>query len=109
MLLARATPVTNLEDELASFYGLHAAGLTVSGIDLSAENVRHCRERGVDARQASLFQMPFDDDTFDDSWTMITLLHVPNAQLDAALTEVTRILRLGAPLAIGLWGGPDIE
>ncbi|MBT5775689.1 MAG: class I SAM-dependent methyltransferase [Dehalococcoidia bacterium] len=88
---------------------LQTAGLTVSGIDLSAENVRHCRERGIDAQQASLFEMPFDDDTFDAAWTMSTLLHVPNARLDEALTEITRVLRPGAPLAIGLWGGPDSE
>ena len=88
---------------------LQTAGLTVSGIDLSAENVRHCRDRGIDARQASLFEIPFEDDTFDAGWTMSTLLHVPNARLDAALTEITRVLCPGAPLAIGLWGGADIE
>ena len=88
---------------------LQAAGLTVSGIDLSAENVRHCRARGIDARQASLFEIPFEAATFDAAWTMSTLLHVPNARLDEALTEVTRVLRPNAPLAIGLWGGPDSE
>ncbi len=88
---------------------LQAVGLTVSGIDLSAENVRHCRERGIDAHQASLFEIPFEDHTFDAAWTMSTLLHVPNARFDEALTEIVRVLHPGAPIAIGLWGGPDIE
>lgn len=36
---------------------------------------------------------------------MSTLLHVADADLDAALAEVVRVLRPGAPLAVGLWGG----
>lgn len=88
---------------------LQAAGLTVSGIDLSAEHVRHCRDRGTDAYQASLFEIPFGDRIFDAAWSMSTLLHVPNTRLEAALTEIRRVLRPGAPIAIGLWGGPDAE
>ena len=88
---------------------LQSSGLAVSGIDLSAEHVRHCREGGIDARQASLFDIPFEDGTFDAGWTMSTLLHVPDTRLGDALTEITRVLAPGAPLAIGLWGGPDIE
>jgi ubiquinone/menaquinone biosynthesis C-methylase UbiE len=90
-------------------FALQESGLVVVGIDLSAENVGHCRERGIDARQGSLFEMPFGDSTFDAAWTMSTLLHVPNARLDEALIEITRVLRPGTPVAIGLWGGPDSE
>jgi len=85
------------------------SGLAVSGIDLSTENVRHCRDRGIDARQASLFEMPFDDSSFAAAWTMSTLLHVSNARFGEALTEIVRVLEPGAPIAIGLWGGTDIE
>lgn len=38
---------------------------------------------------------------------MSTLLHVSNAELDAALAEIVRVLHPGAPLAIGLWGSDD--
>lgn len=40
---------------------------------------------------------------------MSTLLHIPNDRIDAALDEMTRVLVPGAPLAIGLWSGPDAE
>jgi SAM-dependent methyltransferase len=86
-----------------------AAGLTVAGIDLSPEHVRICRERGLDARLASVFELPFDDRAFEAGWTMSTLLHVPNDRIDAALDEIVRVLVPGAPLAIGLWAGPDEE
>ena len=40
---------------------------------------------------------------------MSTLLHVADADLDTALAEIVRVLRPGAPLAVGLWGGRNIE
>ncbi len=81
----------------------------MAGIDLSPEHVRICRERGVEAHLASVFELPFEDSAFAAGWTMSTLLHVPNDRIDAALDEIMRVLVPGAPLAIGLWSGPDEE
>ena len=86
-----------------------ARGLTVSGVDLSAEHVRLSRAAGIDAHVASVHQLPFADDAFDAGWSMSTLLHVPDTGFDAALGEICRVLRPGSPLAVGLWGGPDAE
>jgi SAM-dependent methyltransferase len=88
---------------------LQAAGLAVTGIDLSSENVRHCRELGIDYHQGSLFEMPFEDGAFEAGWTMSTLLHVPNDQIDDALRRVAGVLAPGAPIAIGVLGGRDSE
>lgn len=84
-------------------------GLSVTGVDLSAEHVRLAREAGVDAHVASVLRLPFADGSMDAGWTMSTLLHVTDADLDAALVEVARVLRPGAPLAVGLWRGEDTE
>ena len=84
-------------------------GLTVSGVDLSAEHVRLSRAAGVDARVASVHQLPFADNSFDAGWSMSTLLHVPDAGFDAALGEICRVLSSGSPVAIGVWGGTDSE
>jgi SAM-dependent methyltransferase len=84
-------------------------GLRVSGVDLSYENVAMCRAAGIDARVASLRLLPFEEHSFDAGWTMSTLLHVPDADFDAAMRELVRVLMPGAPLAIGLWGGHDFE
>jgi SAM-dependent methyltransferase len=51
--------------------------------------------------------LPFADATFDAGWTMSTLLHVADEDLDQALGEIVRVLRTGAPLAVGLWGDAD--
>ncbi|MDF8264121.1 class I SAM-dependent methyltransferase [Luteipulveratus flavus] len=85
---------------------LSAAGLAYAGVDLAPESVRRCVQHGLDARVASVHALPYDDDAFDAGWTMSTLLHVPAVDLTAALTEITRVLRPGAPLAIGVWGAP---
>ena len=58
----------------------------------------------LNAHVASVLDLTFEDATFDAGWTMSTLLHVADDDLDQALAEIVRILRHGAPLAIGLWG-----
>lgn len=86
-----------------------AAGLAYTGVDLAPAGVAFCRSVGLDAHVASVLDLPFADATFDAGWTMSTLLHVADADLDAALAELVRVLRPAAPLAVGLWGGRDLE
>ena len=88
---------------------MRAAGFEVTGVDLSPEHVRLARENGIEAYVASVLDLPFADDSFAAGWTMSTLLHVPDADIDAALAEIARVLQPGAPLAIGVWGGRDWE
>ena len=88
---------------------LLAAGFDVAGVDLSPEHVRLARETGVDARLASVLDLPFANDSFPAGWTMSTLLHVADSEFDAALTEICRVLATGSPLAVGLWSSGDWE
>ncbi len=81
-----------------------AAGFAYTGVDLSPASVEACRALGLRAEVASVLELPFADATFDAGWTMSTLLHVADEDLDQALQEIVRVLRPGAPLAIGLWG-----
>lgn len=84
-----------------------AAGFSYTGVDLSPASVDACRALGLHAEVASVLELPFADATFDAGWTMSTLLHVADEDLDQALREIVRVLRPGAPLAIGLWGDAD--
>ena len=88
---------------------LIGAGFDVVAIDLSPENVTKARERGIDARVGDFYHLDFSDAAFEAGWAMSTFLHVPDADLDSVLSEVSRVLEPGAPLAIGLWGGVDWE
>ena len=84
-----------------------AAGSAYTAVDLAPASVAACRSLGLDAHVASVLDLPFPDATFDAGWTMSTLLHVADADLDAALAEIVRVLRPAAPLAVGLWGGGE--
>ncbi|MGY2081118.1 class I SAM-dependent methyltransferase [Modestobacter sp. SYSU DS0657] len=83
--------------------------MQLSGVDLSPQHVALCRAAGVDAHVAPVRALPFGDASLDAGWTMSTLLHVPDAELDQALTEIRRVLRPGAPLAVGVRCGADVE
>jgi SAM-dependent methyltransferase len=80
-----------------------AAGFDYVGVDLAPAGVAACRARGLDARVASVLELPFEDGSIDAGWTMSTLLHVADEDLDQAVSELVRVLRPGAPLAVGLW------
>ena len=80
------------------------AGFAYVGVDLAPASVEACRALGLDARVGSVLELPFEDASFDAGWTMSTLLHIADEDLDQAMSEIARVLRPGAPLAIGLWG-----
>lgn len=86
-----------------------AEGNAVVGVDLAHANVELMRQRGLAGVTASLYRLPFADGAFDALWTMSTFVHVPHDRFDAAIGEMLRVVRPGAPLGIGTWGGIDFE
>ncbi|MGB0112081.1 MAG: class I SAM-dependent methyltransferase [Ilumatobacteraceae bacterium] len=86
-----------------------ADGFDVTGVDLGVENCFAAARRGLQAVPASLYELPFASGSFDALWTMSTFVHVPHDRFDDAIGEMLRVLRPGAPLGIGTWGGRDFE
>ena len=85
-----------------------AADFAYTGTDLSPGMVEVARAAGLDARVASATGLPFDDRTFDAAWSMSTLMHLDDAELDAALAEITRVLVPGGLFAVGMWGAAEL-
>lgn len=85
------------------------AGVSVCGVDLSVAHAVLAARAGASPVVASVRALPFARASFDALWSMSTLMHVPNAAIAAALSEVRRVLRPGAPAAIGVWGGTNVE
>jgi len=71
------------------------AGWTPAGVDVSPEQLRLARERGCDVVQARAEELPFGDALFDAAVSMWT--HTDVDDFGAALREVARVLRPGAP------------
>ena len=82
-------------------------GATVSGFDACAPLLDIARERvpAADIRQGDLESLPFAEHTFD----AITAFNSVQYAADpvAALRELRRVARSGAPVAILTWGAPE--
>ena len=65
----------------------------VSGVDFDPRAVLSAKERGVDAREGSAYDLPFPSDSFGVVTCIEVLEHLENPQ--AALDQVSRLLRPG--------------
>lgn len=68
-------------------------GWNVTGIDVSSDQLRLARERGVDVVEANAAALPFDDASYDAAISMWT--HTDIDDFAAALREIARVLRAG--------------
>ncbi len=63
------------------------------GIDLSPGMLDHARERGLEVKEGSVTELPFDDASFDLTCSFKVLAHVP--EIGKALAEMARVTRPG--------------
>lgn len=84
-------------------------GLDVVCVDLSAENVRRCRDKGLNAHVMDVTSLALPDASFDAVYTMNCLLHLPKSDLPSALKEIRRVLGPGGLAYVGVYGGRDHE
>jgi SAM-dependent methyltransferase len=71
-----------------------------TGIDLSPEALRFCRERGVRAARASLLALPFPDARFDVVTSFEVIYHDWVSDDRVAVAEMARVLRPGGLLLV---------
>jgi SAM-dependent methyltransferase len=70
-------------------------GWHVTGIDISAEQLRFARKRGIDVVRADAAALPFDDALFDAAVSIWT--HNDVEDFAAVVREIARVLRPGGP------------
>jgi SAM-dependent methyltransferase len=83
----------------------HDKGLDVICTDLSYENVRKCREKGLAAYVMDFLNLGFDDETFDSIFAMNCLLHVPKRDLPRVLESLRDKMIIGGLFYWGQYGG----
>jgi ubiquinone/menaquinone biosynthesis C-methylase UbiE len=71
-------------------------GWDVTGVDISEDMLRLARERGVPGVNADATSLPFEDASFDSAISLFT--NTDFDDLAAAVREIVRVLRPGAPL-----------
>ncbi|KAB2347768.1 class I SAM-dependent methyltransferase [Actinomadura rudentiformis] len=85
-----------------------AAGATVSGIDAAAALIEVARARnpGADLRVGSMFELPWENGSFDAAISVNGIW----GGCEPALAEALRVLRPGGLLGISFWGvGPPLD
>lgn len=78
-------------------------GCSVVGVDLSPGMLAMARRDHPDleVHEASLTDLPFDDDSFDGVLFWYSLIHLPDDDVALALAEAARVLRPGGHVLIG--------
>jgi ubiquinone/menaquinone biosynthesis C-methylase UbiE len=74
---------------------------TARGIDLSPGMLEKARARGLDVREGSVTELPFEDASFDVTCSFKVLAHVP--QIGKALAEMARVTRPGGVVLAELY------
>ena len=87
----------------------HDQGLDVICTDLSYENVRRCREKGLPAYVMDFLNLGFDNETFDAIFALNCVLHVPKRVLPRVLESLRSKLIIGGLFYWGQYGGIEHE
>lgn len=82
-------------------------GLDVVAVDLSAQMVARCRDKGIEAHVGDFLHLDFPADSFDAVYALNCLLHVPNSDLPAVLAAIATVLRPGGLFFLGVYGGTE--
>lgn len=90
--------------------GAVGEGGSVTGVDISPDNVRIAREHAarsplggrVTFREGDVLDLPLDDDSFDGLWCADTLYMLDP---DRVLGEFKRVVRPGGAVALAFWSG----
>ena len=73
------------------------------GVDLAAEAISFCRERGLNnVQQADIYALPFSDASFDAVICSSVLYHKWVKDVSGAAREMHRVLRLGGLLLLNV-------
>nr|EGQ40919.1 MAG: methyltransferase domain protein [Candidatus Nanosalinarum sp. J07AB56] len=81
-------------------------GLNPVGIDLSSEMIQEARERvDADFRVMDVSDMDFEDESFEGVWCNTVLIFFEPAKMEEVIGELSRVLKTGGTLYVGLKRG----
>jgi len=83
---------------------LHRRDISISGIDISAEQVSICKSKGLETQQGCITQLAFPSNIFDNMLCIATYHHLDNeSDRQKALQEMYRCLRPGGTILLTVW------
>lgn len=84
-------------------------GIEVTAVDLSPAMIERVRAKGLRGLVGDVRNLGLPDGSFDAGYAFNSLLHVPNADLAAALASVRAALKPGGLFYLGVYGGAEPE
>jgi cyclopropane fatty-acyl-phospholipid synthase-like methyltransferase len=84
-------------------------GLKVVAVDLSAEMVKLCIDKGLEAYELDFTYITSLNKTFDCVWSMNSLLHLEKSELPIVLEKIDTVLNPDGLFYMGVYGGEDKE
>lgn len=84
---------------------LRDRGLNVTCLDASEAMIAMTEVQGFRSVLGDFEAMPFADGEFDGVWAYTSLLHVPKAEIGTSMKEISRVLKSGGVLALGMIEG----
>lgn len=85
------------------------AGFDVTCIDISPKMIQSCEEKGLNAIVMDLSNLNFKEESFDTVWSMNSLLHIPNNDIERVLVNIKEVLKNEGIFYFGIYGGYDSE
>lgn len=81
---------------------LHERGVRVCGVDLSVEIIERAQRLnpGIEFHQGSMLSLPFADGTWAGIAAFYSIIHMPRADVVAALGELRRVVQPGGHLLL---------
>lgn len=82
-------------------------GYDYAGVDVSQTFLEMAKKRLPNANLSlqSLYNLSFEDESFDGFWAAAVLLHIPKEKISTALMEINRVCKKGAIGFIVIKGG----
>lgn len=71
--------------------------------------IKLCRDKGLNARVMSFYNLDFPNYHFDSIWALNCLLHVPKEDMKKVLSEIKRVLKPSGLFYLGVYGGENSE
>lgn len=82
-------------------------GLNVIAIDISAEMVKKCKDKNIEAYELDFYDLSSLNRKFDCIYSLNTFLYVPKKDLPKVIEKINSILNTDGLFYIGLYGGND--
>lgn len=80
---------------------------SVKGIDISPGMLDHARGRGLDVTEGSATELPFEDNSFDVTYSFKVLAHI--GEIDTAMSEMARVTRPGGHLVFDAYNRDSVR